>query len=103
MQEIGALDTYQPQALAMYFGEALANPYVILGTALNALFYFLMLAVLSWADVTVALPLTAIEYGFAAMLAITILHEVVPPLRWAGIALVIVGVVMISLSGGAHS
>lgn len=101
MQDIGSLENYAPLALASYFYGALMNPYVIGGTILNGVFYFLLIASLSWADVTVALPFTALEYGFAAVLAITILQEVVPPLRWAGIVLVIVGVVLITASGEA--
>jgi drug/metabolite transporter (DMT)-like permease len=101
MQDIGSLENYAPLALVSYFGGALMNPYVIGGTILNGVFYFLLIASLSWADVTVALPFTALEYGFAAVLAITILQEVVPPLRWAGIVLVIVGVVLITASGEA--
>jgi drug/metabolite transporter (DMT)-like permease len=92
MQTVGSLETYQPLALLSYFGQALSNPYVILGTILNGVFYFLLIASLSWADVTVAVPFTAIEYVFAAILAVTILQEVVSPVRWAGIVLVILGV-----------
>lgn len=100
MQQIGPLDNYAPIAVCVYFGHALANLNVILGTVLNAVFYFLFLAALSWTDVTVALPLTAIEYCFAAFLAVMILKEQVPPLRWAGIALIIIGVICIARGGG---
>jgi drug/metabolite transporter (DMT)-like permease len=44
--------------------------------------------------------MTAIEYGFAALLAVTLLKESVPPARWIGIALVIVGVILIARGGG---
>jgi drug/metabolite transporter (DMT)-like permease len=99
MQDVGSLETYAPLALLSYFGQALSNPYVIFGTILNGIFYFLLIASLSWADVTVAVPFTAMEYAFAAVLAITLLQEVVPPVRWAGIVLVIVGVVLVTVSG----
>lgn len=100
MQEVGSLESYAPMALLSYFGEALINPYVLWGTVLNAVFYFLFLAALSWTDVTVVLPMTALEYGIAAVLAVMILKEVVPPLRWAGILLVVVGVILITVGGG---
>ena len=100
MLEVGSLENYAPMALVSYFWQALCNPYVIGGTILNAIFYFLFLAALSWAEVTVALPMTAIEYGFAAILAVLILKERVPPVRWAGIALVILGVILIARGGG---
>jgi drug/metabolite transporter (DMT)-like permease len=97
MQQMGSLESWAPLELVAYFAHALVNPYVIAGTVANTLFYFLFLAVLSWAEVTVALPLTALEYAFAAVLSVVILREVVPPLRWAGIALVIGGVILIGL------
>ena len=100
MLQVGSLEKYTPLSLISYFWNALCNPYVIGGTILNALFYFLFLAVLSWTGVTVALPLTAIEYGFAALLAVAILNESVPPVRWLGIALVVIGVILIMRGGG---
>jgi drug/metabolite transporter (DMT)-like permease len=99
MQDIGSLEVYAPGALVSYFWQALTNPYVIVGTILNGIFYFLLIASLSWAEVTIAVPFTALEYGFAAVLAITILQEVVPPVRWAGIVLVMMGVLLITVSG----
>ena len=100
MQQVGSLENYAPLALIGYFWTAACNPYVIGGTILNTVFYVLFLAALSWTEVTVALPMTAIEYVFAAFLAVMILKEVVSPLRWAGVALVIVGVILISRGGG---
>ncbi len=99
MQQIGSLENYAPLELLAYFWHALCNPNVIIGTVLNAVFYFLFLAALSWTEVTVALPMTAIEYGFAAILAVLILQERVPTIRWIGIFLVVLGVILISRSG----
>jgi drug/metabolite transporter (DMT)-like permease len=103
MQGMGSLETYAPLALVAYFAGALSNPYVIAGTALNAVFYFLLLTTLSWTGVTVALPLSALEYGFAAMLAVTFLQEQVTPLRWVGIMLVVFGIILISMSNQPES
>jgi drug/metabolite transporter (DMT)-like permease len=100
MLQVGSLENYAPTALLSYFGHAATNWYVIGGTVLNTVFYVLFLAALSWTDVTVALPMTAIEYAFAAVLAILFLREQVTPLRWFGISLVIVGVIIIARGGG---
>ncbi len=100
MLQIGSLENYAPIALVVYFWHALCNPYVIIGTALNAAFYFLFLATLSWTGITVALPMTAIEYVFAAALAVTLLSEHVSATRWAGIILVIFGVILVARGGG---
>ena len=100
MLQVGSLENYAPWSLIVYFWHALCNPYVIGGTVLNAVFYFLFLAALSWTGVTVVLPMTAIEYGFAAFLAVTILKESVPPIRWVGIVLIVIGVILVARGGG---
>jgi len=69
--------------------------------AMLALFFFLWLAVLSWEDLSVALPMQALNYVLVAVLAKYLLHEDISPLRWAGIALVCVGVMLITKSSTA--
>jgi drug/metabolite transporter (DMT)-like permease len=101
MQQVGSLETWAPLELLAYFWRALCNPWVIGGTVASAVFYFAFLAVLSWAEVSVALPLTAMEYIIVAVLGIFLLRETIPPLRWAGIVLVAAGVFLIGLAGGA--
>ncbi len=100
MPVVGPLENYAPLEMLAYFARAILQPYVLIATAMNGVMYLCLLAALSWTDVTVAFPLTALEYGFAAILAVTILKEAVPPLRWAGIAFVILGVILISFGGG---
>ncbi len=100
MQQVGSLENYAPAALVVYFWHSLCNLNVMAGTFLNAVFYFLFLAALSRKEVTVVLPMTAIEYAFAALLAVVMLNEKVPTIRWAGIALVIIGVILIARGGG---
>lgn len=78
--------------------KAMTNWRLILGTALQAVYFGLWLAVLSWEDLSVALPMQALSYIVVAFLAQWYLGEQVSPLRWAGISLVCVGVMMITKS-----
>lgn len=80
--------------------KALTNWRLILGTAMQAVYFGLWLAVLSWEDLSVALPLQALSYIVVAFLAQWFLGEHISPLRWSGIALVCVGVVLITKSSG---
>ena len=41
-------------------------------------------------------PLTAMSYIFVSLIAKFALHEKVGPMRWAGIALIVAGIVLIS-------
>jgi drug/metabolite transporter (DMT)-like permease len=78
--------------------KALTNWRLIVGTALQAVYFGLWLAVLSWEDLSVALPMQALSYVVVAFLAQWYLGEDVTPMRWAGISLVCVGVMMITKS-----
>ena len=61
-----------------------------------AVFFFLWLAVLSWEDLSVALPMQALSYVIVAFLAKYYLHEEISVARWLGIILVSIGVVFIT-------
>jgi drug/metabolite transporter (DMT)-like permease len=78
--------------------SALTNWRLILGTAMQAVYFGLWLAVLSWEDLSVALPLQALSYIIVAFLAQWYLGENVTPMRWTGICLIFVGVVLITRS-----
>ena len=101
MKEIGDISTMNLKGILNVAVQALTTPKLILGVAMLAVFFFLWLAVLSWEDLSVALPMQALNYILVAFLSQYFLHEVVTPLRWAGTVLVVIGVIMITRSGGA--
>jgi drug/metabolite transporter (DMT)-like permease len=101
MKELGDVSTQGVRGMLGTALQAMVEPKIIVGTAMLALFFFLWLAVLSWEDLSVALPLQALNYVLVAFLAQFYLGEQVTPLRWAGIALVCVGVLLIARSSQA--
>jgi EamA-like transporter family. len=101
MKELGDLSTMNLRGIMEVALRAMTEWKIVVGTAMLALFFFLWLAVLSWEDLSVALPLQALNYVLVALLAKYLLHEQVSPLRWAGIALVCVGVMLITKSSTA--
>ena len=78
--------------------KALSNWRLILGTSMQAVYFGLWLAVLSWEDLSVALPLQAVSYLVVAFLAQWFLGEQVSGMRWAGICLICVGVALVTKS-----
>jgi drug/metabolite transporter (DMT)-like permease len=78
--------------------RALSSPWLLFGVALQATFFAMYLTLLSRAQVSQLLPMTALDYVVVALLARVVLAEAVTPARWAGIALIIVGVVLVSRS-----
>jgi drug/metabolite transporter (DMT)-like permease len=99
MKEMGDISAMNLRGILDAAFKALTTPKLIMGTAMLAVFFFLWLAVLSWEDLSVALPMQALNYVLVAFLSQYFLHETVTPLRWAGTILVCVGVMMITKSG----
>ncbi len=71
---------------------SLFNPWVAIGVLFLIVFFGSYLAALSWADLTYVLPATAIGYVVLALISMVFLHEHISLARWAGIALITVGV-----------
>ena len=101
MKELGDISAMNLRGILNVAIQALTTPKLIIGTTMLAIFFFLWLAVLSWEDLSVALPMQALNYLLVAFLAQFYLGEQVTPLRWAGIGLVCVGVMMITKSSQA--
>jgi uncharacterized membrane protein len=102
MKELGDISAMNLRTILDTVVRAITNPKLMCGTAMLAVFFFLWLAVLSWEDLSVALPMQALNYVLVAVLAKYYLHEQVSPLRWAGIVLVSIGVMMITRSSTAE-
>jgi drug/metabolite transporter (DMT)-like permease len=98
MKELGDLSAMNLKGILNAAYQALTSPKLIFGTTMLAVFFFLWLAVLSWEDLSVALPMQALNYVLVAFLSQYFLGEVVTPMRWAGTILVCVGVILITKS-----
>ncbi len=71
---------------------AVFTPWIAAGIALLIGFFASYLTALSWADLTFVLPATAFGNVIVAFLSRFWLHEPISIQRWAGIALITVGV-----------
>ncbi|HUB30490.1 MAG TPA: EamA family transporter [Terracidiphilus sp.] len=71
---------------------AVFTPWIAAGIGLLIGFFASYLTALSWADLTFVLPTTAFGNVIVALLARFWLHEPISLERWAGIALITVGV-----------
>jgi uncharacterized membrane protein len=83
-------------SLVSYFLAMLADPWLISGTVLMIAFMISQLSLFSWADLSYVVPMTGIGYAITAVLSLVFLHETVAVTRWAGIALISFGVVLVS-------
>ena len=98
MKGIGHIEKLQLHAIGEVLARAFRMAWLWIGIALMTVGFFSLLALLSWADVSIVVPATALSYVAAAFGAKYLLHENVAPLRWAGVLLVCIGVALISVS-----
>jgi drug/metabolite transporter (DMT)-like permease len=71
------------------------NPFVALGIGLLILWLLTRMALLSWADLSFVLPVTAVGYFLAAMLGKLFLGENISPAQWLGTFLIFLGIAMV--------
>jgi len=88
-----------PQELALNplpYIVAFANPFVSAGILMLVLSLLTRMALLSIADLSVVLPLTAVGYILSTVLGRVFLGEQVSAQHWAGTILVFLGVALVS-------
>lgn len=79
----------------LHYLRAVLDPAVAMGVALLILSVLTRMALLSLADLSFVLPVTAIGYVLAAFLGKTFLHEAVTAQRWAGTVLIVIGAALV--------
>lgn len=79
----------------MDYIRALLEPYVALGVILLIVWMLSNMALLSWADLSYVLPVTAIGYVLVALAGVLFLSEHISAQRWGGIALITIGVALV--------
>ena len=82
------------------FLRAIFSPWVSLGICLLITWMLSRMFLLSWADLSYVLPVTAFGYVLNAVLGRVFLGEQVTPARWAGTLLIMAGVVLVTASRG---
>lgn len=95
MKQLGEVHVFTPRAIFSVIGRAFRLGWMWLGFGLMALSFFALLALLSWADVSFAVPATALSYVVGALGAKFFLGEHVNRKRWIGVLLVCVGVALV--------
>ena len=98
MKQVGDVYPFTPVVILRVLARAFRTGWIWIGICLMAVAFFSLLALLSWADVSVVVPATALSYVTGAVGAKFLLHEEVAPVRWAGVVLVCLGVALISMS-----
>ena len=90
------MPAFQHVPLAHYLVGLLANPFLIPGAALSAVYTLAQISLFSWADLSFVIPCTASSYALTTMLGEFVLGEQVHWARWLGVILITGGVVLVA-------
>jgi len=101
MQQVGDV-SFRPKALLGATGRMFRNPWLFAGVACLALSFFSFISLLSYADLSFVVPLTAVGYITNTIGAHFFLKERISKERWLGTLLVALGVAMISFDRGVE-
>ncbi len=82
--------------------QAIFSQWVALGIVLLIIWLLTRMALLSWADLTYVLPLTAAGYVISALMGHYFLDERITPARWVGVALIFAGTGFVGAGEHAH-
>jgi drug/metabolite transporter (DMT)-like permease len=78
--------------------QAMGTPLIWVGILCLIIFFGCFAALLSWADLSFVLPASSFGYILNVAFASHFLGEPVPPIRWVGTLLIVLGVVLVSRS-----
>jgi drug/metabolite transporter (DMT)-like permease len=95
MKQAGKLPVWPPPEAVHTALHVFGTSSIWLGVASLLTFFLANVLVLSWADYSYVQPASSVAYGVAALLAYFMLGEPVSPLRWLGIAIICLGVLVV--------
>ena len=73
------------------------------GIALLIVWLLSRMALLSWADLSYVLPLTAIGYIITAVMGRVVLNEQISASRWSGTVLIVAGTALVGMTDSRTS
>jgi uncharacterized membrane protein len=75
--------------------HALFDPLVALGVGLLILWLLTRMTLMSWADLSFVIPITAMGYLLSAVFGHFFLGEQISPLRWLATLLIVAGIALV--------
>ncbi|MDD5097476.1 MAG: EamA family transporter [Candidatus Omnitrophica bacterium] len=82
----------------VFLKAVFASPFLWAGLLTVAAVFIIWSTVLSKIDLSVAVPIASFSYILVPVVSVIFLHEHISVLRWVGILLILMGVILVSLS-----
>ena len=99
MNKIGPIAINSMSAVGKLFIGVFKSPLVLIGLFLYVISAAIWLIVISAVDLSFAYPFIGLTYVLILLVSKFVLKEDVNPIRWAGAAIITIGVVVISRGG----
>ena len=103
INEVGEPRGFNAQEVVRVVKAGVTNSRILLGVLFEALFFLSLLILMARSDISFLWPLTGLSFVFATLAAMWFLHEEVSLVRWAGVALIMLGAGLISYSEHAKT
>ena len=97
MKRHGEVRDFRPDKLGRVLAGLARRSYLVVAVFFMALSFFAFMKLLTFADLSFAVPVTAASFVLETIAAKFLLKEVVDGRRWAGVTLVACGVVLLAL------
>jgi drug/metabolite transporter (DMT)-like permease len=98
LHEIGRMKEISAVEIGRIIGRGVGNRNILFGVLFEALFFGVLLYLLSQKDVSLIWPLTSLGFVITALAARLVRHEEVSALRWTGVAIIVVGAALVAWS-----
>jgi drug/metabolite transporter (DMT)-like permease len=92
MKQVGSRVDLTFDNLVRVPGRVLRNSSALAAIGLSAVHFFAFLALLSFWDLSIVIPIGALVFVLGTAAARVVLKERVPPMRWIGVCLIALGV-----------
>lgn len=96
IKQIGAFPEFTLSKIFNWLKQVITNPYILGGISCQAISFLIFLSLLSWADISLVRPATAMGYIMSLLGAKFILHERITQGRLIGIIVIGFGIAIIS-------
>ena len=99
IRRVGEISSFSPDVLRNVAWRASTSGLLWLGIGVLALFFVCYLVLLSWADYSYIQPASAGGYAIVPLFGWLLAGEQIGALRWGGVFLICLGVVLVSRTG----
>jgi drug/metabolite transporter (DMT)-like permease len=97
MKDLGEVNDFRPGSLRSLLAKMARRRYLIMAVFFMAISFFAFVKLLEVADLSFAVPASAVTVAIETLLAKVVLKEHVDARRWAGAGMVACGVMLLAL------